>query len=242
MPSGGTIKLEARNLRAGAPRPGILPGGAYVRVAVSDTGVGIPGEYLSHVFEPYFSTKEKGHGLGLFMAWSVVKNHGGHIELASEPGKGTRFELFLPSTGRCLAAPVEQAGKPAGGTGRVLVLEDEEVVINAVRRMLRELGYESEIARDGAEAGRRYREEKAAGRPFSAVIMDLTIPGGMGGKAAVAELRKTDPEAKVIVSSGYSDDAELSDYRESGFDAMLPKPYRFEELADTLAGLLDGKN
>ncbi len=242
MPSGGTIKLEARNLRAGAPRPGILPGGAYVRVAVSDTGVGIPGEYLSHVFEPYFSTKEKGHGLGLFMAWSVVKNHGGHIELASEPGKGTRFELFLPSTGRCLAAPVEQAGKPAGGTGRVLVLEDEEVVINAVRRMLRELGYESEIARDGAEAVRRYREEKAAGRPFSAVIMDLTIPGGMGGKAAVAELRKTDPEAKVIVSSGYSDDAELSDYRESGFDAMLPKPYRFEELADTLAGLLDGKN
>nr|MDA8243194.1 ATP-binding protein [Elusimicrobiota bacterium] len=240
MPKGGTLRLEARNLPEGSPLPGLLPSGKYVRITVSDTGIGIPGEYLGRIFEPYFSTKKKGHGLGLSMAWSVVKNHGGHITAASVPGKGSTFDIYLPASGRCLRTAPESATEVLKGTGRILVLEDEEIVIGAVRRMLRELGYECEIVQDGRDALRRYAEEKAAGRPFDAVIMDLTIPGGMGGKEAVAELRRTDPSARVIASSGYSDDAAMAAHAANGFDAVLPKPYKFEELAAALRKLLAG--
>ncbi len=238
MPRGGTLRLSAANHGVELPPPALLPAGKYVKITVSDTGIGIPEEYLSHIFEPYFSTKKKGHGLGLSMAWSVVKNHGGHIAVASTPGKGSAFDIYLPATGRCLRAAQEKSAEIRRGTGRILVLEDEEIVTGAVRRMLRELGYECEIVQDGRAALRRYAEEKAAGRPFDAVIMDLTIPGGMGGKDAVAELRKSDPSARVIASSGYSDDAAMADYASNGFDAVLPKPYKFEELAAALQKLL----
>ncbi|OGR65451.1 MAG: hypothetical protein A2X30_11095 [Elusimicrobia bacterium GWB2_63_16] len=236
MPSGGTLTLAAENteLTAGGAA---LPPGKYVRVTVADTGIGIPKDYLARVFEPYFTTKTQGHGLGLSMTWSVVKNHGGHVEASSEPGKGTQFEVLLPATGRNIKPETARDREIEKGAGRILMLEDEEIVIRAARRMISELGYECEVTEDGAETLKRYDAEAAAGRPFTAVIMDLTIPGGMGGKEAGAELRRRHPEAVIIVSSGYSDEPVMADFKSFGFDAVLPKPYRYEDLAETLSRL-----
>ena len=239
MQSGGKLRLEARNISRGTKVPDPLPPGEYVKITVSDTGLGIAEKDLSRIFDPYFTTKARGHGLGLSMVWSVVKNHGGHTEVTSAPGKGSSFAIYLPATGRCLKE--EAAAKKADiskGAGRILVLEDEEVVSHAVRRMLAELGYTCELVSDGKEAVRRYIEEEKAGRPFAAVIMDLTIPGGLGGKWAVRRLREEAAGAKVIVSSGYSDDAVMADFKANGFDAVLPKPYKYEDLAETLKRLL----
>ena len=237
MPSGGTLNLTAENAElSGEGSP--LPPGKYVRITVSDTGIGIPKEYLVRVFEPYFTTKTQGHGLGLSMTWSVVKNHGGHIHASSEPGKGTSFEVLLPATGRVIKPASAPGREVVKRGGRVLMLEDEDIVVRAARRMMSELGCDCEVTGDGAETLRRYDAEKTAGRPFDAVIMDLTIPGGMGGKEAGAELRRRHPEAVIIVSSGYSDEPVMADYKAFGFDAVLPKPYRYEDLAETLARLV----
>lgn len=241
MPAGGTIRLRAENIGAAQPVPALLAPGDYVKLTISDTGIGIPAQYLPRIFEPYFTTKTKGHGLGLPMAWSVVKNHGGHIEAASEPGKGTEFRIFLPSTGRCFKSAAEAVAAVVKGSGRILLLEDEEIVSRAARRMLTELGYACEITAAGAETLALYAAEKAAGRPFDAVIMDLTIPGGMGGKEAGQELKRLHPEALIIVSSGYSEEPVMAEYKAFGFDAVLPKPYRYEDLAAALSRLLDKK-
>jgi CheY-like chemotaxis protein len=160
------------------------------------------------------------------------------IEAKSEPGKGTTFELYLPATGRCLLDNRKETPKIQKGSGRVLILEDEEVVSKSLGRMLKELGYTFELTEDGNETVRIYAEQQAAGRPFDLVIMDLTIPGGLGGKEAVKELRKIAPKVPVIVSSGYSDEAVMADYKGYGFDAVLPKPYKYEDLAELLSRLL----
>jgi PAS domain S-box-containing protein len=238
MPSGGTLRLKAENAELRAPTPSGLKPGKYVRLLVSDTGIGIPKEYLPRIFEPYFTTKTKGHGLGLPMTWSVITNHGGRIIPRSEPGKGTEFEVFLPATGRCLREAAEKAAQVTKGHGRILLLEDEEIVKKAAVRMLTELGYAPEVTSDGKETLKRYRQAVSDGAPFEVVIMDLTIPGGVGGAEAVKLLRSEFPDARVIVSSGYSDEAVMADYKAYGFDAVLPKPYKYEELADVLAKLL----
>ena len=236
MPAGGKLTLAAENIHCAAMP--VFAGGNCVKITVSDTGIGIPEQYLKRIFEPYFTTKNKGHGLGLSMTWSVVKNHGGHIEAMSVPGKGTTFEILLPATGHSLAEEAALQLEIHKGSGRILVLEDEEIVSKALVRMLHQLGYTCEITADGNETVRVYAEAEKAGKPFSAVIMDLTIPGGLGGKEAVQELRPIAPKVPVIVSSGYSDEAVMADYKSYGFDAVLPKPYRYEDLAETLSRLL----
>lgn len=238
MPSGGKLRLKAENAELEKPMAAGLRAGKYVKLQISDTGIGIPQEYLPRIFEPYFTTKAKGHGLGLSMTWSVITNHGGKIIPSSEPGKGTRFEIYLPATGRYLKGEMQMAKTATKGHGRILLLEDEEIVKKAAVRMLTELGYACETTADGKDTIARYKAAAAAGAPFDAVIMDLTIPGGMGGRDAVKELKAQFPEARVLVSSGYSDEAVMADFKSYGFDAMLPKPYQYEDLAETLNKLL----
>lgn len=238
MPSGGTLGLKAENLEIGADTALPLSPGNYLKITATDTGIGIPEKYLPQLFDPYFTTKPKGHGLGLAMAWTIVRNHGGHILVRSEQGKGSVFEVYLPASGHCLGDTANKRAETPKGCGRILVLEDEEIVVKAVGRMLGELGYAHEATADGLETLRRYEEARREGRPFDAVIMDLTIPGGMGGKEAGERLLKLHPEAVIIVSSGYSEEPVMSAYREFGFGAVLPKPYDYERLGQTLDGLL----
>lgn len=233
MPGGGKLTISAANEER--------DGGRFVNVIISDTGTGIPEKYIKSVFDPYFTTKKQGHGLGLPMAFSIVKGHGGEISVSSEAGRGTTFSISLPATGRLPGPAAAPAAGPARGSGRVLVMDDEEVVLKACRRMLTSLGYECELAEEGMAALAAYEKAAAEGRPFSVVIMDLTIQGGMGGKETVAELRKRHPDARVIASSGYAAGTPVSEYSAMGFDGLLAKPYNYEEMAALLEKLTGGK-
>jgi CheY-like chemotaxis protein len=238
MPEGGVIRIHVENVHVGAEESVKLRRGKYVKVSVVDQGNGMPAEQLSKIFDPFFTTKERGRGLGLTIAFSVVHRHGGHIEVVSEPGEGTVFHVYLPAT--------EKPTQPKGmakeellrGEGKVLVIDDEEVVRRSAGEVLKRLGYEVGFAKDGTEGIRIYEEAMCGQRPFDVVIMDLTIPGELGGKKAVTELRDLHPDARVIVSSGYSDDPVMSRFREYGFDGILVKPYKVEELAAVIHRVL----
>ena len=239
MPLGGRITITARNIPASAaPR---LPGAAtgdVVELSIQDQGTGIPEEHLSRIFDPYFTTKEKGSGLGLATSYSIVKNHGGVITVASELGKGTTFMIYLPASGASVEREAASARPAAGNKGRILVMDDEQVVREVTGELLRSLGHEVDFADRGEAAVMRYKTAMAEGRPFDIVILDLTVRGGMGGVEAVKKLLKLDPNVKAVVSSGYSDDAVTADYRKQGFAAFLKKPYNIEELQSTLDALL----
>jgi CheY-like chemotaxis protein len=238
MPEGGVIRIRAENVLVGENERGRLKQGKHVKVSVEDQGSGIPEEQVSKVFDPFFTTKERGRGLGLAIAFSVVQRHGGHVELASALGEGTTFHVYLPASD----APAERIGsakqEPPSGEGRVLVIDDEEIVRRSAGEVLKRLGYEARFARDGTEGIELYEGAKGGKRPFDVVIMDLTIPGDLGGKRVVKRLKGIDPRAKVIVSSGYSDDPVMSRFREYGFDGVLAKPYSVDDLAKELERVL----
>ncbi len=238
MPDGGTITVGGENLDvvAGSGLP--LTPGRYVKVFVRDQGSGIPPENIPRLFDPYFTTKETGSGLGLATSWSIIRNHGGHILAESVEGRGAVFTFYLPAAEN-LPEPEKPAHAPRGNhTGRILVMDDEKTVRDILSRLLRYLGHEAETCREGKEALARYRMAREKGRPFDAVIMDLTVPGGMGGKEAVRDLLEYDPRGRVIVSSGYSSERIVSDYREYGFRAVLPKPYEVDELREVVDRVL----
>gem|GEM_PF-3003224 len=237
MPGGGVIRVTGRNISL--PPGGDGPAGNLVAITVSDSGPGIAPENMARLFEPYFSTKADGRGLGLSMAHSIIGGHGGAISAVSEPGKGASFTIRLPAAEvpavDAQAHAKSEPPKPAvRGSGRILVMDDDAIVQKACSRMLTALGYDCSIAPDGRSAIEEYKRAAEAGKPFIVVIMDLTVPGGMGGKEAVVELKRLDPKAKALVSSGYSDDPVIGNYKDFGFDAVLTKPYRFEELAKVL--------
>ncbi len=242
MPQGGTVAVRAKNmvLDDGCGLP--LPAGEYIEISVEDRGIGIPGEHLDRIFDPYFSTKEKGRGLGLSVTYSIIKKHGGHIRVESRLGAGTTFYVYLPASDRqAVASEERKPGWQPTEKRRILVMDDEEVIRNMLKRTLKHIGCEGEVASDGAEALEIYRKAKEAGRPFDAVIFDLTIPGGMGGREAVARLLEMDPEAKAIVSSGYSHDPVLADFRSYGFRGVIEKPYEIERLGEVLRQVI-GEN
>ena len=234
MANGGKLQVRAENveLKQGEVPP--LKAGRYVKVEVEDEGVGIPGEDLERIFDPYFTTKQKGSGLGLASAYSIVINHSGAIYALSEPGQGTTFVFFLQASNEEPNAEVESE-YVIRGQGRVLLMDDEDTIRKMVAGIIEKLGYEAVPALDGKDAIEKYREAMAAGKPFAAVILDLTVKGGMGGVQTLEKLKEIDPEVKAIVSSGYSLDPVMSDYRQAGFAGMIAKPYSFPQLSQILA-------
>ena len=220
----------------------VLTAGRWLRIRVSDAGRGIPPDVLPRIFEPYFTTRKEGTGLGLATTHSIVKRHGGHIDVASSSA-GTTFTVYLPAaTGaaRAEAPPQEEPVAARPGSGRVLVVDDEPAILRAVGRILEQLGYEPEVAVEGEAAIALYRTAMREGRPFRAVLLDLTIPGGLGGGETMARLRAIDPTVRAIVASGYSADTRVSDYREHGFVAALEKPYTVASLASALRVACEG--
>ncbi len=238
MPEGGTIEVRAENVVV-AHEGGIpLPPGGYIRVSIRDQGVGIPPENLAKIFDPYFTTKQKGSGLGLATSYSIIKRHEGHITVESVPGKGTAFEVYLPASSAKLQPEKTPEQAPVAGMGTILVMDDEETVRTVVGEMLKAVGYECELAKDGMEAVELYRRALSSGRPFDAAIMDLTVPGGMGGKEAVKKLIEIDPKVRAIVASGYSSDPVMADYQAHGFVGVIAKPYDLQTLSRTLRTVL----
>jgi signal transduction histidine kinase/ActR/RegA family two-component response regulator len=234
MPAGGEIKVISANISIlGNNRPGLSPGD-YVVLSFEDKGVGIPRELLPRIFDPFFTTKHKGSGLGLATTFSIVSRHGGHIEVESEPGKGSVFHVYLPTSHK-REAPGEEAVRPVRQrAGKILLMDDEESVRKTVGLMLEGLGYSCECVTNGSEAILAFQKAKDGGIPFIAAIFDLTIAGEMGGKEAAAIIRATDHSAKIFVSSGYAQDPVLSNPALYGFTAGIPKPYSMAELAEML--------
>ncbi len=238
MPMGGTIEIEAKN--AGSHGLALPQGPAgYVTIAIRDSGTGIPENMLSRIFDPYFTTKEKGSGLGLATSYSIVKNHGGSIAVRSEAGKGSEFTIYLPAADEGETEEQSRPASPAAGRrGKFLVMDDEEIVRQVAGEMIRSLGHAVDVIADGAAALAKFKQARDAGAPYDAVILDLTVRGGMGGLETIRRLREIAPDVKAAVSSGYSDDGVLSEHRTYGFRFFLRKPYDQDELARVLNALL----
>jgi len=235
MPEGGEIEITAENVVIGSDDSLPLKNGKYVKVSIKDQGWGLQKEDLQRVFDPCFSSKSTGNGLGLAASYLIIRKHGGHLSAESELGTGTTFSFYLPAARQgtsLLCRDSEQ--KSYGDRMRILLMEDEVIVRNTAGQMLEYFGYEVEFAWDGVEAISLYKQAKESGHPFYVVIMDLSVPGGMGGMEAVQELLRVDPDVKAIATSGYIDDLVMSDFKHYGFTAAIAKPYQILELAKTL--------
>ncbi len=239
MPSGGIIKIEARNYMIDKENLLPLNPGKYVKISITDTGMGIPPEHLSKIFDPYFTTKNSGNGLGLATSALIISRHNGYIDVRSEPGIETVFFIYLPAIDIKSSLKNKNAAVINEGIGRILLMDDEEMIRNAAGELLSEIGYEVACAREGEEAIDLYTAAKNGGRAFDLIIMDLTIPGGLGGKETIKRLREIDPQIKAIVTSGYSNDLALSNFAEYGFSGVVSKPYKIEELNSVLKKVLD---
>ncbi len=235
MSGGGTIEVQAENI---AMQNGSGEAAPHVRVSIRDHGHGISPEVLRRIFDPYFTTKPGGSGLGLATAYAIVVKHGGHLSVESTPGAGTVFAIDLPAS---LGAPLPQVAVSfpmQTGNERLLVMDDDEALRELSKAVLSTLGYDVETAGDGAEAVELYAKTKAAGRGFDAVLLDLTVTGGIGGLEAAAMLKRLDPSARLIVSSGYSDAPVMSSFSEYGFDAVILKPWTVREMSEVLRKVL----
>ena len=237
MWEGGMIEVRAENISLDAAHAVPLKSNRCVKVSIRDHGVGIPPENLHKIFDPYFTTRVNGSGLGLATAYSVIKNHGGHITADSELGAGTTFYFYLPVADRDIPVSQKEEKKQPVAKGRVLVMDDEEMLRDLTSRCLTRLGYKVTTARNGQEVIRLFKQSMDS-RPYDAVIMDLTVPGGLGGKETIVELRKIDPNVKAIIASGYLDDPVLNDYKKYGFSAVIRKPFHINELYKTLNKIL----
>lgn len=244
MQQSGIVRLGLRNVELAPGTDEALPGGGrFVEIRVADAGIGIAAPYLSRIFDPYFTTKQRGSGLGLATAWSIVARHGGTIRVASTPGLGTTFEVLLPAAAPAPAVPPPppvDVAAPACRRRRVLVMDDEELVRSVAAAMIASLGHQVDEAVDGEEAVLLVERALAAGAPYDIVILDLTVRGGMGGGEAIGRIRAATPGVRAVVSSGYSDSAVVADFRAHGFDASLDKPYTIEALRDILAAIAAG--
>ncbi len=239
MPTGGLIQVTAENVTmAEAARLALRPGN-YVAVTLTDHGVGIAPEHLEKIFDPYFTTKQKGSGLGLSTVYAIVSQHGGWITVDAHLGRGSSFHLYLPALeGKVRVKKPAAPASPVEGRGRILVMDDDAVVREVVGKMLVKLGYEPAFAQEGREALELYAQGQTSRDPFSAVILDLTIPGGMGGREVMQRLLALDRQVKAVVSSGYATDATMADFKAHGFQGVIAKPYRMGELGRVLHEVL----
>ena len=248
MPDGGTVRVQCENIvvKHGTTLP--LDPGRYVRISIKDQGTGISEEHTHKIFDPFFTTKPKGSGLGLATAYSIVKRHSGHIDVDSQVNSGTTFNIHLPAcqsgaSGETIMEKKHEKQIPVDNSSdmqRILVMDDEMDIRNLVGDVLTHFGHTVEFASDGAAAIELYRSAMNSGQPFDVVIMDLTIPGGVGGKEAIKELLAMDPEVRAIVSSGYSNDPIMADFKRYGFKGVVAKPYEIRELVEVLNRVISG--
>jgi len=238
MPQGGDlfITLENRNLVRADKIP--VPEGSYLHIGVRDTGIGIPKDYLTKVFDPYFTTKETGNGLGLASCYTIIKNHGGLLDVESVEGKGTEFHIYLPANVSGTCQQQATAREPVHGSGRVLLMDDDESIRNTSANILHSLGYKTVTVLNGPEAIEVYQKAIDRVDPFDAVVMDLTVPGGMGAQETMKRILEIDPEATGIVTSGYNNSPVVSSYRNYGFKAALTKPFDIVEFSIILSDLI----
>jgi signal transduction histidine kinase len=238
MEHDGVIHIDAGNVLSGENLQADIDAQKFVRISISDSGDGIPDELLDRIFDPFFSGNEEHAGLGLAICHSIIKQHGGHITVDSETGKGSTFHILLPA--RCEGphqeGPPHPEAKP--GRGRLLIMDDDAGIRKVMEDILDVLGYEAEMTDDGEKAIKLYKKARACGDPFDVVILDLVVPDGMGGKDTIKQLKKIDPGVKAVVSSGYCNDPVMSDYRGHGFSAVLPKPYKISLLSEILHELI----
>ncbi len=236
MPNGGNIAIACENVLPNDDPFSLLdPANKYVKITIKDNGIGIPTNLLDKIFDPYFSTKQEGSGLGLAITHSIINKHNGHILVTSEHGKGTQFIIYLPATPQSVGQKAVSRNITATSQCRkILVMDDDEAVQTVLEAMLKMLGHQVILAGDGREAIKLFLERRDSAQPIDLVIVDLTIPGGLGGKETLVELHKIDPQIPVIVSSGYSNDPIMASFKEYGFSAAVNKPYVLQELTDAI--------
>jgi two-component system cell cycle sensor histidine kinase/response regulator CckA len=238
MPQGGAIHIECHNVHSSKDPALSSRDGDFIKLIVQDEGIGIPKKYLPNIFDPYYTTKQKGSGLGLATVYSIVKKHDGEIFVRSELGKGTRFTIYLPAATHEHSLVDYSEAQPERGEGKILIMDDEVQIRTALQEILSNLGYTAETAAEGNEAINMFELAYDSGTPFNAVILDLTVPGGLGGEETLRKLIEIDPDVKAIVSSGYSDDKIMSDHRKYGFKGVITKPYTPQQLSTILKEIL----
>jgi PAS domain S-box-containing protein len=240
MPDGGTISVQCENIATGADDLPLLKEARFVRISIMDHGVGISPEIKEKIFDPYFSTKEGKSGIGLATSYSIINKHGGHISVDSEPDDGAAFHIYLPAAEAIREEIRREERKALKGNERVLIMDDEEAVREVAEGILHSIGCEIALAQDGTEAIELYLKAKEAGRPFDVVILDLTVSGGMGGMETIKKLVEIDKDVKAIVSTGYSNDPVMAEYRKYGFMGALNKPYKLQEINEVLSLVIAG--
>ncbi len=237
MPDGGTITINVDNILIDEGGSIPLPRGKYVHIQISDQGIGIPKKHLARIFDPYFSTKQDGNGLGLAASYSIIKNHDGLITCESGDEGGCTFHMYLPTAAQKPAVTIIHRDRSRRSGEKILIMDDDNDVLQVAVKMLQLMGYKTDSAHDGREAITKYEKAISAGDPFDGVLLDLTIPGGMGGKETLQQLLVLDAEVKAIVSSGYANDPILADYSAHGFQGVVTKPYDMEQLGQALHNL-----
>ncbi|HOP06204.1 MAG TPA: PAS domain S-box protein [candidate division Zixibacteria bacterium] len=232
MPGGGVVRIRAANIEVGPGQIDDIAPGQYIRISISDQGSGIPKEYLKRVFEPFFTTKQTGNGLGLATSFSIIKRHDGHIDIESQVGQGTTFNIYLPaSRGGALSEAMDKSEECIStASGRALVMDDEEAVRKVAGSVLSRMGFKTDLVDDGRKAVEQYTETLASGQCYDIVILDLTVPGGMGAEETIKQLKEIDPDVRAVVASGYTNDTCLIDHEKYGFADYIIKPFRVQEL------------
>jgi len=235
MPDGGVIHIKAENKKICSDNRMLLPAGNYVKISIKDNGIGIAENHISKIFDPYFTTKQQGRGLGLSSTYSIIKAHYGNISVESKIEEGTTFYIYIPATDTKIT--MNQKKKPIiyNKYGKILIMDDQVMILKMAERLFRRIGYETICSENGDQAIQVFREAFQNNKPFDLVILDITIPGGIGGAEVIVELLKIDPNVKAVVSSGYSNDPIMANYKDYGFCGVMPKPITIDELKEMLS-------